>query len=93
MSSFESGTLRSVRQLAGTQLITMEYSEDYKLDEFMKIGVNSDAEMLAFVVTHLLGGTAMDYALPDMGVPRSRLRLRMASAYLGAALMKNRVRQ
>ena len=48
-------------------LFTMEYKADYALDEFLKTGASTDAELVDFIVRQMLKGIPLNFDLPNLG--------------------------
>lgn len=67
MTEQQQKTLDSFRSVPDAPLFTMDYDADYRLEDFLKTGADSDLALNRFVVSYLLAGTAMDYRMPDMG--------------------------
>ena len=61
-----SKTLQTLNQIEGSTLLSMDYNDDYKFDEFLKVGAASDQDVKNFVENHLFGGKRMDCSLPNM---------------------------
>lgn len=64
---FGEKTIETLKELDGTSIVTMDYVEDYKFDEFLKVGAKSDAELNVYIMENLLDGRRLDYDLPDVG--------------------------
>lgn len=45
----------------------MTYKNDYFFDDFLKSGAKNDRELKSFIVTKLLHGLPIDFALPNYG--------------------------
>lgn len=67
MTETQRRTLASLRRIGDSPLFVMDYACDYRLDDFMRIGADSDSQLNRFIVTHLLGGAPMVHEMPDMG--------------------------
>ncbi len=63
----ENQTLKTLKRIGQTHLFALDYHDDYKFDDFLKIGADSDAGVNKFIVSNLLNGRRMDYNLPDLG--------------------------
>ena len=51
---FGEKTLETLKEIDGTSLLTMDFNDDYKFDEFLKVGAKSDLELNSFLVEKLL---------------------------------------
>lgn len=63
---FGKATLESLSKLQD-RLYFMEYKDDYKLDEFLKVGGEGDIGVHKFIEDNLLNGNKMDFNGPNMG--------------------------
>lgn len=59
--------LSSLEQIDNKGIFTMEYSGDYGLDEFLKQGASSDADVVEFVSKYLLKGIPLQFDPPNFG--------------------------
>lgn len=59
--------LKNIQELKEKSLYYIEYESDYKFDEFLKVGAESDLEVNKFIVENLMDGKSMDYEHPNMG--------------------------
>ncbi|MFT3904371.1 MAG: linear amide C-N hydrolase [Niabella sp.] len=59
--------LSTLKRVESTALFSMEYHGDYGLDEFLKQGARTDAEVVKFVSKKLLKGIPLEFELPDFG--------------------------
>ncbi|MBX2953885.1 MAG: linear amide C-N hydrolase [Leadbetterella sp.] len=60
-------TLSTLSRVENTTLFSMEYRDDYGLDEFLEKGARTDAEVVEFVSKKLLKGLPLEFELPDFG--------------------------
>ena len=59
--------IESMKEIQEKKLFYIDYEFDYKFDEFLKVGANSDLEVNEFIVNTLLDGNRMDFEHPNMG--------------------------
>ena len=78
---FGKATLESLSKLQD-RLYFMEYKDDYKLDEFLKVGGEGDIGVHKFIEDNLLNGNKMDFNGPIWVVPLFQLSLKAANARL-----------
>ncbi len=57
----------SLREIEKNHFYTMDYPDDYKLDEFLKKGVDSDNDLARFICDELLEGRVSIPHLPHIG--------------------------
>ena len=64
----ELSTLKTLSRVEDdVNLFTMEYKADYALDEFLKAGASTDAELVDFIVRQMLKGIPLNFDLPNLG--------------------------
>lgn len=64
----ELSTLKTLSRVEDdVNLFTMEYKADYALDEFLKTGASTDAELVDFIVRQMLKGIPLNFDLPNLG--------------------------
>lgn len=67
MFRHEIATVASIRKVNGYPMYTMDYDGDYGIDEFLEQGgASNDAELIEFVVQHLMKGLPITIELPDL---------------------------
>ena len=76
-------SMASIRKADGLPMYTMEYADDYRLDDFLKVGANSDAEVRSFIAEKLLSGRPLDFTLPKLGCSTFAARLKDGSRVFG----------
>ena len=76
-------SLSSVKRVENTSFFTMEYSGDYGLDEFLRTGAASDAELKEFIMNRLLKGLPIDFELPKLGCSTFSAKLTDGSSVFG----------
>lgn len=60
-------TVASIRKVNDYPMYTMDYDGDYGIDEFLEQGgASNDAELIEFVVQHLMKGLPITIELPDL---------------------------
>lgn len=63
----EIATVASIKKVNDYPFYTMTYEGDYGIDEFIaQGGASSDAELIGFVVQHLMKGLPITIELPDL---------------------------
>lgn len=63
----EIATVASIQKVNDYPMYTMEYSGDYGIDEFIaQGGASNDAELIEFVIQHLMKGLPITIDLPDL---------------------------
>lgn len=63
----EIATVASIRKVNDYPMYTMDYDGDYGIDEFLEQGgASNDAELIEFVVQHLMKGLPITIELPDL---------------------------
>lgn len=64
----ELSTLKTLSRVEDdVNLFTMEYKADYALNEFLKAGASTDAELVDFIVRQMLKGIPLNFDLPNLG--------------------------
>lgn len=76
-------TIGSIERIEDTNFFTMEYAADYGLDEFLKVGAASDAELKDFIMRRLLKGMNLDFELPELGCSTFAAKLSDGSSVFG----------
>ena len=72
----ELSTLKTLSRVEDdVNLFTMEYKADYALDEFLKAGASTDAELVDFIVRQMLKGIPLNFDLPNLGCSTFAARL------------------
>lgn len=67
MFRHEIATVASIRKVNDYPMYTMDYDGDYGIDEFLEQGgASNDAELIEFVVQHLMKGLPITIELPDL---------------------------
>ena len=67
MFRHEIATVASIRKVNDYPMYTMDYDGDYGIDEFREQGgASNDAELIEFVVQHLMKGLPITIELPDL---------------------------
>ena len=67
MFRHEIATVASIRKVNDYPMYTMDYDGDYGIDEFLERGgASNDAELIEFVVQHLMKGLPITIELPDL---------------------------
>ena len=67
MFRHEIATVASIRKVNDYPMYTMDYEGDYGIDEFLEQGgASNDAELIEFVVQHLMKGLPITIELPDL---------------------------
>jgi len=78
----EIATIAAVEQLDDA-LFKLEYKADYGLDEFLKVGAKSDAELKEFIISRLLKGIPLDFELPELGCSTFAAKLENGDSVYG----------
>lgn len=76
-------TILSIKRMGDTNFFTMEYEADYGLEEFLKEGAASDAELKDFIMKRLLKGMNLDFELPELGCSTFSAKLSDGSGVFG----------
>ena len=83
MSIQEMKSLSTIQRVKGTSFFTMDYVDDYRLDDFLKVGAASDAEVKNFITQNLLNGMSIDFELPKLGCSTFSAKLSDGSSVFG----------
>lgn len=67
-------TLNSIQKLSNQGLFEMTYAGDYGLDEFLRVGARTDAELIQFVTKRLLKGLPIKIDVPDLSCTTFRAK-------------------
>jgi len=83
MSMPEMKSLSTIKRVDDTNFFTMAYIDDYRFDDFLKVGAASDAEVKNFITQKLLNGMAIDFELPKLGCSTFSAKLSDGSSVFG----------